>query len=696
MKINFNKVTAAVLVLAISLLALQLFPSRTPRSSELTEVSGRLVRAVEAIRNENFGKAISLLENYPDNEALSQYSGYLLSSALMGEGNTRRALDVIDGIRAGSDDLLLNYEKYYLKAKILSQAGQLDRALETTREARKFVVTDEEKEKLYELEFNIALKSDNSVLSFKKAISYCDAVELRFIGERRDELFDKIGKLIDRIDFSDGQGLKDLYTYIEILVDYGEYRRARSYLLQNMSNWEGSIRSKAYFRLAWLDAFQLDFPEEASWTFSRLLGTNPSRWMEAKTRYYLSLFRSRTNENFDLAGELMKVYREFPDTYFGKISASRAFKESTEGAGLTALDEQLETYKNSLARNAVREATWELFYKSYGQGRYSLALHYLSKLESFYDYVPPEVIFWRYKAKEKSDEASGGYLKVIGIQKNHPLNYYSLLAGEKGWSRGGFELDETWDETGKSLSEREAELTSQDIPEDIIKTLKFAIRLKNHELYLPALSRLERVKSKLSNEDYLFVKSQWESLAGEYMDSLKTATQLLNEHYESNRIPPLTVVKSAFPTYYGNEVERIAGKFGIPESLVFAIIRQESAFDSDAYSTSGAQGLMQVMPATARGIASDLDMEDYILGDNFKPSINIEMGAYYISKQVSRWGNVRLGLVAYHGGPGNLGDWKTRYASDDLDLFLERVPAGSTRNYVKAVYRNYLVYKELL
>ncbi|MFB6214674.1 MAG: transglycosylase SLT domain-containing protein, partial [Candidatus Bipolaricaulia bacterium] len=73
-----------------------------------------------------------------------------------------------------------------------------------------------------------------------------------------------------------------------------------------------------------------------------------------------------------------------------------------------------------------------------------------------------------------------------------------------------------------------------------------------------------------------------------------------------------------------------------------------------------------------------------------------EMGTYYIAKQVSSWGDIRLGLTAYHGGPGNLKKWKSRYDSSDLDLFLEKVPARSTRNYVKAVYRNYLVYKELL
>ena len=105
---------------------------------------------------------------------------------------------------------------------------------------------------------------------------------------------------------------------------------------------------------------------------------------------------------------------------------------------------------------------------------------------------------------------------------------------------------------------------------------------------------------------------------------------------------------------------------------------------------------MQVMPATAKGIAVDLGMDDYSPGDAFKPETNIRMGSYYISKQASSWGDVRLGLTAYHGGPGNLGDWRSRYDTGDLDLFLEKIPAGSTRNYVKAVYRNYLVYEELL
>lgn len=648
------------------------------------------------MENANYGEAVELLENYPEDNSLSTYARYLLSKALMEAGNYERGLDVLEPIPAGNGDAPLRYEKYFLRARILNEMGRSERALRVAGEAHGYALTAREKEELAQLEFAIASEASSPQRALREGIEYCEATRLRFIGEERDRLFEKIENLVDRADFSDGQGLEYLYSYIEILIDYGEYRRARSHLLRNMGNWEGSLRSKAYFTLAWLDGFKLDFPEEARWTFSRLFKTNQNSWAEAKGRYYLALFKGRNGENYDLVEGLLDVYRRFPETTYGKLAARRAFQERTKGAGLSKLDNQLEVFKSYLSRSTVREATWELFYQSYAAENYSLALHYLSKLESFYEEVPPEIVFWRYKTRASSEEDSGSYLKLVGSQKEHPINYYSLLASEKGWSRGGFDLEETWDATEIDLTEREAEILNKDISSTTEEKLRTAIRLKNHDLYRAGLGRLERIKPELPRQDFLFLKSQWESLAGEYMDSIKTSNRLLDWFYERNRVPPLAVVKTAFPTYYGDEVKRIAGQFGVPPSLVFAVIRQESAFNARAYSTSGAQGLMQVMPATAKGIAVDLKMDDYSPGDSFRPETNIRMGSYYISKQASSWGDIRLGLTAYHGGPGNLGDWRSQYDSTDLDLFLEKIPAGSTRNYVKAVYRNYLVYEELL
>lgn len=696
MKTNFNKITFWAVLMIGFLLVTQLFPGVTSRASELTVVSDRLVRSVEALRNENYAEAAGLLEDYPEEEPLYTYSRYLLSRTLAEAGNYQRALEVLGAIPSGSSEVVLNYEKYYLEAKIYQGMGRTDRSLQLAENARRFLVTDREKEKLYELEFSIASSSNDPGVALERAIDFCEAIELRFIGQRRDHLFENIDDLIDRIDFSTGVSLESLYRYIELLINYGEYRRARSHLLRNMGNWNGSLRSKAYFRLAWLDGFKLDFPEEARWTFRRLLGSDPNRWEEARALYYFALFNDQRVDDYALVQELLEINRKFSRTRYGKVAAQRAFEERTKGASITALDNQLEIFKSALSRSAVKEATWELFYRSFTENRYSLALHYLQKLESFYDETPPEIVFWRYKTREQLEEESEDHLRLVGAQKDYPLNYYSLLAGERGWSRNGFRLDETWNDKDISLSDRETEVVSQDFDGRTKSVLETAIRLKNHGLYYPALSRLERIESDLEGEDYLFLKSRWESLAGDYRKSLKTANQLLTWYFDRNQRPSLSVVKSAFPTYYGNEVERIAGKFGIPEALVFAVIRQESAFDSEAYSTSGAQGLMQVMPATARGIATDLNMQDYGPGDGFEPRINIEMGAYYIAKQVSSWGDIRLGLAAYHGGPGNLGKWKSRYDLSDLDLFLENIPASSTKNYVKAVYRNYLVYKELL
>ncbi|MFB6214821.1 MAG: hypothetical protein ABEI54_03025, partial [Candidatus Bipolaricaulia bacterium] len=144
MKTNLNKVTKGAVLLAGLLLVTQLFPGVTSRSSELTEVSGRLVRAVDAVRNEDYGEAVSLLENYPEEKPLSGYSRYLLSRALTGLENYQRALDVLDGITAGSGGVILNYEKYYLKAKIYRGMGRTDRALELAEAARQFLVRREE------------------------------------------------------------------------------------------------------------------------------------------------------------------------------------------------------------------------------------------------------------------------------------------------------------------------------------------------------------------------------------------------------------------------------------------------------------------------------------------------------------------------------------------------------------------------
>lgn len=133
------------------------------------------------------------------------------------------------------------------------------------------------------------------------------------------------------------------------------------------------------------------------------------------------------------------------------------------------------------------------------------------------------------------------------------------------------------------------------------------------------------------------------------------------------------------------------GGFKLNSALLHAIMRQESRFDPDAESPSGAKGLMQLMPATARSLTDSetLNMED--------PTTNLALGQSYLQKllKTPRVDNNLLSLlVAYNAGPGNLGKWRRQWSniSDPL-LFIELMPSSETRAYVERVLSNYWIYR---
>lgn len=151
-------------------------------------------------------------------------------------------------------------------------------------------------------------------------------------------------------------------------------------------------------------------------------------------------------------------------------------------------------------------------------------------------------------------------------------------------------------------------------------------------------------------------------------------------------------------------------------ALVYAIARQESAFDMRARNpNSGATGLMQLMPATARFIIKNdrlnevklasLDLTaikpaSMSINDLSDPVVNLMVGQHYINhlqKQPYINGNVVQLLAAYNAGPKNLLDWQTRFASvEDPLLFIERIPYRETRQFVKQVLTNYIVYSAII
>jgi soluble lytic murein transglycosylase len=126
-----------------------------------------------------------------------------------------------------------------------------------------------------------------------------------------------------------------------------------------------------------------------------------------------------------------------------------------------------------------------------------------------------------------------------------------------------------------------------------------------------------------------------------------------------------------------------------------ALIRQESRFEPGATSSASAQGLMQIMPATAQWIAGRLPARGYAASQAYWPYVNVAFGAYYLRFCLDQLdASLAAALAGYNGGPGNAARWR-RLAPEDDDLMTALIDISETRNYVQLVLMQYAEYRRL-
>jgi len=154
-------------------------------------------------------------------------------------------------------------------------------------------------------------------------------------------------------------------------------------------------------------------------------------------------------------------------------------------------------------------------------------------------------------------------------------------------------------------------------------------------------------------------------------------------------------IAQRYPTPMRREVLATAAQVGVDPALKYGLIRQESRFILDARSHVGASGLMQVMPATARYTARRIGMpfEPRMLNDR---DVNLRLGASYLKIVLDDFGGQQaLAAAAYNAGPGRPRRWREG-GPWDAAAWAETVPFSETRDYVKKVLANAVVYSAVL
>ena len=172
--------------------------------------------------------------------------------------------------------------------------------------------------------------------------------------------------------------------------------------------------------------------------------------------------------------------------------------------------------------------------------------------------------------------------------------------------------------------------------------------------------------------------SRW----GWYFQSIATAAQLaLYNDY------PLL-----YPRPFDAEVRAAARITGLPDSLIYGVIRQESLYQPYAESSAGALGLMQLLPATAARTARSISMQRPSRGDLKQPAVNVKLGAATLRELVERFaGRTELALAGYNAGPGAARRWLPERALD-ADVWIENIPYNETRAYVQRVLWHGIVF----
>lgn len=194
---------------------------------------------------------------------------------------------------------------------------------------------------------------------------------------------------------------------------------------------------------------------------------------------------------------------------------------------------------------------------------------------------------------------------------------------------------------------------------------------------------LDRFGARLTPQNLMYVSR----LKAEYSSPLHTIRILTQGVRDRPEFINTQTLESLFPKPYLDKFMK--HHHGVDPHVLLALVRQESAFDRNATSRANAQGLMQVLPSTARMVTRQKRVNLYDVEEN------IQVGSRFLSDMIERFSSVELALAAYNAGPGRVREWQNRYRTADEQLYLDLIPFAETRNYVSSILRNTYWYKRI-
>ena len=186
------------------------------------------------------------------------------------------------------------------------------------------------------------------------------------------------------------------------------------------------------------------------------------------------------------------------------------------------------------------------------------------------------------------------------------------------------------------------------------------------------------------SDEKLLAAAEFARRAGSHDRSIQAADRTVKLHNFTLR----------YPVPFADVFREQARSAGLEDAWVLGLVRQESRFITDIRSSAGAAGLMQLMPATARYVARKIGLRNYHQKKVTEVQVNLSLGTGYLRMVLDQLGHPVLASAAYNAGPGRARRWRDSKPLEGA-IYAETIPFAETRDYVKKVTANTVLYAAL-
>lgn len=390
---------------------------------------------------------------------------------------------------------------------------------------------------------------------------------------------------------------------------------------------------------------------------------------------------------------LNQVDQKYPESAPQALSdkASLLTKMGRYRDATTARDQLLNLYPQS---DEAAEYRWQVAKGFANGGNYVSAWQWAQEItvKNPDSDTAPKAAFWVGKWADKLNQKNESQKAFQYVIDNYPHSYYAWRAAVNlGKDVGDFTTIRGLDLPVKIPSNRPIPPAGSNMFKELflLGEDEDAINLFNAET--PDLDN-----TTVSEQ---FTQGLLKQTEGKYLESINSIWSLKNRDKPEDLTSWQILRKSPeywfalFPFPYEDLIVKWAKERQLNPFLVVSLIRQESRFQPKIKSPVGATGLMQIMPATGKEIAAQINKKDYDLTD---PEDNISMGTWYLNQTHDTYNNnSMLAVASYNAGPGNVSNWVNRFGLDDFDEFVEKIPFAETKGYIETVFGNYWNYVEL-